>query len=114
MSGSRLVNDFDFAGGMHEIKVEVDLSSSASAKAILKCGVVRSVVAFGKRRKVWFRFVVGKLRHSAVSVLAVLVELSTHSERDIFVRDLGRAGVNRLALIVIPIGPILTAAAVLV
>jgi hypothetical protein len=114
MSGSRLVNDFDFAGGMHEIKVEVDLSSSASAKAILKCGVVRSVVAFGKRRKVWFRFVVGELRHSAVSVLAVQVVLSAHSERNIFVCDLGRAGVNRLALIVIPIGPILTAAAVLV
>jgi hypothetical protein len=110
MSGSRLVNDFDFAGGMHEIKVEVDLSSSASAKAILKCGVVRSVVAFGKRRKVWFRFVVGKLRHSAVSVLAVLVELSTHSERDIFVRDLGRAGISGFMLVAISTGPLVATA----
>jgi hypothetical protein len=110
----RLKDDFDFAGGMHEIKVEVDLSSSASAKAILKCGVVCSVVAFGKRRKVWFRFVVGELRHIAVSVLAVHAVLSIHSERNIFVRDLCRARVNRLALIAIPIGPILTAAAVLV
>jgi hypothetical protein len=110
----RLKDDFEVSGGMHEIKVEVDLSSSASAKAILKCGVVRSVVAFCKRRKVWFRFVVGELCHSAVSVLAVHVVLSIHSERNIFVRDLWRAGVNRLALIAIPIGPILTAAAVLV
>ena len=99
---------------MHEIKVEVDLSSATSAKAILKCGIVRSVVAFGKRRKVWFSFVVGELRHSAVPVLALQVELSIHSERNIFVRDLGRAGISRLALIAIPIGPIVTAAAVLV
>jgi hypothetical protein len=94
---------------MHEIKVEVDLGSATSAKAFLKCGVVRSVVAFGKRRKVWVRFVVGKLRHSAVSVLAVLFELSTHSERNIFVRDLGRAGISGFMLVAISTGPIVAA-----
>jgi len=106
----RLKDDLDFAGGMQEIKVEVDLGSSASAKAFLRCGVVRSLVAFGKRRKVWVRFVVGKLRHSAVSVLAVLVDLSTHSERNIFVRDLGRAGISGFMLVAISIGPIVATA----
>jgi hypothetical protein len=32
---------------MHEIKVEVDLSSAASAKATLKRSIVVGVIAFG-------------------------------------------------------------------
>jgi hypothetical protein len=99
---------------MHEIQVEVDLSSAASAKAILKCSIVRGVVAFGKRRKVWFRFVVSELRHIAVSVLAVHVVLSIHSERNVFVRDLGGTGISGFMLAAISIGPILTAVAVFV
>jgi hypothetical protein len=63
ISALRLKDDFDSAGGVHEIKVEVDLGSSASAKAVLKSSIVVAVIAFGKRREIWFGFVVGKLRH---------------------------------------------------
>jgi hypothetical protein len=54
--------------------------------------------------------VVGKLRHIAVSVLAVHVVLSIHSERIIFVGDLGRAGISGFMLVAISTSPIVATA----
>jgi hypothetical protein len=39
---------------MHEVQIEVDFGSAASAKAVLKSGIVVAVIAFGKRREIWF------------------------------------------------------------
>jgi hypothetical protein len=47
---------------MYEVQVEVDLGSAASAEAVLKGSIVVDVIAFGKRREIWFSFMVGKLR----------------------------------------------------
>ena len=113
ISSTRLVNDFDVARWMHEVQIEVDLGSAASAKAVLKSGIVVAVIAFGKRRGIWFGFVVGKLRHNAVPLLVLQVAFSAHSERNIFVRDLGRTGISGFMLVAISTGPI-AATAVLV
>ena len=98
---------------MHEVQIEVDFGSAASAKAVLKSGIVVAVIAFGKRREIWFGFVVGKLRHNAVPLLVLQVAFSAHSERNIFVRDLGRSGISGFMLVATSTGPI-AATAVLV
>jgi hypothetical protein len=97
---------------MHEVQIEVDFGSAASAKAVLKSGIV-AVIASGKRREIWFGFVVGKLRHNAIPLLVLQDAFSVHSERNIFVRDLGRTGISGFMLVAISTWPI-AATAVLV